>query len=275
MPSDISITGALRNQIQSLLKGKTNAADSAKNASSAPTPEKASTLFEDDKTTIVSSISDHSKSIEKILDTIEKSLVTLQRARAAVQEIGTYIEEAGGITVQARNAFSQDAKAEDVAAMEKRYTDVLKKIDMIADSFGASGSNILKGDVFITQFSDDSRTDMQTAGFVMTAEGLGFRKADFSSLKSIQDSRIDVINAHDIANAMKNSISSDIMLLQTRQDFSNSTLQALGFASENIPKTNLNDEAAQLLALHVRQQLSTTDAPLAAEAQQHLLSQFL
>lgn len=276
MPSDITITGALRNQVQSLLKGKSGNAAAPTNTGATPP----AVLSETDTTNIVAKINEQTQSLEALLDNIGNSLNALNKVRTAIQEISGFLEEAGGITVQARNFFTnaetdKSKLPENLAILENHYKLVMKHINDIVDETATGNINLLKGEVLETKLGDDDHNSITTPGLDLTTQGLGLRAPNFASLKTIQDSRIDVLNALDMTTALRNTISSDIALLQTRQDFSGIAMNTLGFAKENMPKLNLSNEAAQLMALHLRQQLGASDASLASEAQQYLLSQFL
>jgi protein subunit release factor B len=82
------------------------------------------------------------------------------------------------------------------------------------------------------------------------------------------------MNGIDIAVTLRHQVTSDMMLIQTRQEFSQNAMASLNAGSEKIELKDLGDEAANLLALQIRQQLSETVEPLASEAQQSLLKQF-
>ena len=82
------------------------------------------------------------------------------------------------------------------------------------------------------------------------------------------------MNAIDIAVTLRHHVTSDIMLIQTRQEFSQNTIETLNAGASTIRLNDLGEEAANLLALQIRQQLGETAEPLASEAQQYLLKQF-
>lgn len=275
MSSDITITNALKNQVQNLAKGKTGTAESKGATPNAPV---AAGLMPEDTTLILNTIQSQTRDLQSLLDTLENSLSNLQQYKSAAQSVISALEEAGGYTVTARNILSGDQNAETasmLSELEKKFTATLDKIDDIVKNAAADGANLLAGDTLKTMIGSDERNAVQTIGLPLTVDGLGIRKPDFSSLKTVQDSRIDVINALDIATAMRNNISADTDTLKTRYDFSQSTIETMASAAKTLPGTSLNDEAAQLLALQIRQQLSETDMPLAGEAQQNLLRQFL
>ncbi|MBP9868207.1 MAG: hypothetical protein KBC88_04685 [Alphaproteobacteria bacterium] len=247
--------------------------------SSATSQNAAAVLSADQTTLFVTSLNKTSQNLQTVFDALGRSLTTLQGARDAANNVIGILEEAGGITVRARDTLRTSAGYEGnkdrLAELEDRYSAVLKKLDGAVDKASAQGVNLLKADTLTTVFDAEGKSTLVTQGFDVTAKGLEMRAPKFSSLESVQDSRIDVMNAIDIATTLRNQISSDVMLLQTRQEFSENAIAAMASGSEHIQQNNLTDEAANLLALQIRQQLSETESPLASEAQSHLLRQFL
>ncbi|PZP57129.1 MAG: hypothetical protein DI586_01510 [Micavibrio aeruginosavorus] len=226
----------------------------------------------------MTSLNEKAQDLQKLLDTVEKSISTLATSRDQVQNAIGILEEAGGITIRARDTLKTsagyDGNKDRLAELETRYSAALEKLDALVNNPATGGVNLLKGESLTTSFDSAGKSQFTTTGLDLSPEALEFRNPDFSSLEKVQDARIDVMNAIDIGTTLRHIISSDLMLLQTRQEFSQSTISTLSEGAEAIPVGNLGDEAANLLALQIRQQLSDTDVQLAAESQQHLLKQF-
>ncbi len=281
MATDIPSTTTLTSRLLGLNTAQTGGTSASKNVSAdkaASAPIK--TISATETTTIaVTSLNQKAQDIGKLLDGLDKSITTLQAARDTINEVIAMIEEAGGITIRARDTLKTSAGYEGnkdrLADLETRFQAVLAKIDATVNAVSGKGVNLLKGDTLVTSFGEkNSNSDLQTQGYDLTAKGLEFRKPDFSSLFKVQDSRIDVMNGIDIAITLRHQVTSDMMLIQTRQEFSQNTIETLNAGASTIQLNDLGDEAANLLVLQVRQQLAQTEDPLASEAQQHLLKQF-
>lgn len=279
MSTDISLTSTLMTRILGLQTGQTSGAKSPAGDKPAESVQTAKIQSSAEPTSIaVTSLTQKAQDIQNLLDGLERSISTLQTARDVINEVVGHIEEAGGLTVRARNTLSTPAgyegNKERLTELEERYTSVLEKIDATVATAAVKGVNLLKGDTLTTSFDQDGNSTLATQGYNLTSKGLEFRKADFSSLFKVQDSRIDVMNAIDIAVTLRHQVTSDMMLIQTRQEFSENTIETLNAGASTIKLTDLGEEAANLLTLQVRQQLSETDEPLASEAQQFILKQF-
>ena len=278
IPSTTTLTSRLLGLNTAQSGGTTASKTIAGDKAAAPAPIK--TMSATETTTIaVTSLNQKAQDIGKLLDGLDKSITTLQTARDSINEIIGFIEEAGGITIRARDTLKTSAGYEGnkdrLAELETRFQAVLDKLDAKIEAVSGKGVNLLKGDTLVTSFADKkSNSDLLTQGYNLTAKGLEFRKPDFSSLFKVQDSRIDVMNGIDIAITLRHQVTSDMMLIQTRQEFSQNTIETLNAGASTIQLNDLGDEAANLLVLQVRQQLAQTEDPLASEAQQQLLKQF-
>jgi hypothetical protein len=243
------------------------------------TAGKPATMPAETTTLAMTSLHQKAHDLHRLLDSLEKSIATLTNARDSINEVVGLIEEAGGITIRARDilktAAGYEGNKDRLAELENRFKTVLTKIDASAAAADMHGVNLLKGGILTTSFGDRTgASDLVTHGYDLTSTGLEFRLPDFSSLFKVQDSRIDVMNSLDIAVTLRHQVTSDIMLIQTRQEFSQNTIETLNAGAGAIRLNDLGEEAANLLALQVRQQLGETDEPLASESQRSLLKQF-
>lgn len=285
MTSQIPMTSSLMTRLLGLKSGQ-QSTGAEKTASPAATTDKVKVsaqtetagITTETTTIAVSSLTQKAQDLQKLLDTLDKSITTLNTARDVINDIIALAEEAGGITVRARDTLKTEAGYEGnkdrLAELENRYRAVIQKIDQTVEKASVKGVNLLKGDTLRTNFDNDGKSALDTQGYDLTAKGLEFREPDFSSVFKVQDSRIDVMNAIDIAVTLRHQVTSDAMLIQTRQEFSENTIETLTSGASKVQFNDLGEEAANLLALQIRQQLSASNDPLASEAQQYLLKQF-
>lgn len=281
MPPDIPST-TLTARLLGLNSAGSSSTSATKNVADDKTAATAQTKITSttETTTIaVTSLNQKAQDLARLLDGLDKSITTLQSARDSINEVIGHIEEAGGITIRARDTLKTSAGYEGnkdrIAELEARYQSVLDKIDKTVAAASGKGVNLLKGDTLVTSFGDkNANSALETQGYNLTAKGLEFRKPDFKTAFKVQDSRIDVMNGIDIAITLRHQVTSDMMLIQTRQEFSQNTIETLNAGADKFQLTDLGDEAANLLVLQVRQQLAQTSDPLASEAQQQLLKQF-
>jgi hypothetical protein len=160
----------------------------------------------------------------------------------------------------------------------------LARIDAKVETSQVLDVNLLKADSLITSFDLEGKITLETNGFDLTSKGLEFRSPNFSSLETVQDSRIDVMNAIDMAITLRHVITSDLILMQTRQEFSKEAIDNLPHENSNpsplpediqkLDTASMTDEAAALLALQIRARLTEQEDSLASETHAQILRQF-
>lgn len=287
MTAQIPMTSSLMTRLLGLKSGQSaQTTGTEKTAVTTPVGDKtkisaqtdAAPTLTETTTIAVTSLTQKAQDLQKLLDTLDTSITTLNTARDVINDVVALTEEAGGITVRARDtlktAAGYEGNKDRLAELETRYKAVLERIDATVEKATVKGINLLKGDTLTTNFDNKGKSALDTQGYDLTAKGLEFRDPDFSSAFKVQDSRIDVMNAIDIAVTLRHQVTSDAMLIQTRQEFSENTIETLNAGASKVQFNDLGEEAANLLVLQVRQQIGATSDPLAAEAQQYLLQQF-
>lgn len=86
---------------------------------------------------------------------------------------------------------------------------------------------------------------------------------------------IDVtITALDTVRNFGTTIANSLSIIQTRRDFTESTISILKAGAADLVTADQNEEGANLLALQTRQQLGVTALSLAAQSQQSVLRLF-
>ena len=67
---------------------------------------------------------------------------------------------------------------------------------------------------------------------------------------------------------------SNLSIIETRQDFTKNMINVLETGAANLTLADTNEEAANVLALQTRQQLSSTALSLSSQADQNVLRLF-
>ncbi|MFA7276529.1 MAG: hypothetical protein WC043_06995 [Pseudobdellovibrionaceae bacterium] len=178
---------------------------------------------------------------------LDKNLYLLDQLLVGVTQVVVILEELGGITVQARHILSPSLFDEEMTEaatdhtplkeLEARFRRTLIKLDKFVMDEVKVTPNLLLGESLSTSFVAQDRHPLVTQGADLRASSLGFRTADFSDLMSIQNARIDVMNAMDMAVTIRNIISADIALITVRRSFAEQALAAscqdVSFVTDN------------------------------------------
>ncbi|PZU91480.1 MAG: flagellin [Chelatococcus sp.] len=167
-----------------------------------------------------------------------------------------------------------------------QYNDLRSKIDDLAKDASFNGINLLKGDRLSIQFNEKAgknQTKLDIQGSDVTSDNLGIVKAGNTTLAG----QVNFQNDSDLESATKaltgaltslKSLSStfgaNLSVAQTRQDFTKDMADVLSTGASNLVNVDANAEAANLLALQTRQQLSQTALSLSNQSEQAVLRLF-
>ena len=89
------------------------------------------------------------------------------------------------------------------------------------------------------------------------------------------DSKLSTLSdALGTLRSQSSAFGSNLSIVQNRQDFTKSMINTLETGAANLTLADTNEEAANLLALQTRQQLSSTALSMASQADQAVLRLF-
>lgn len=180
----------------------------------------------------------------------------------------------GGVAVTARYAASTGATDTEISQLEDDYNNVRAQIDQLVADSGYAGVNLLNGGNLITVFNEDGTSSITSEGVDFTAAGLGITAGSFGSTGSINTSLAQISAALDTVRNFGNTLANDLTVIETRQSFTESTIDTLAAGANDLTVADQNEEGANLLALQTRQQLGITSLSLASQAAQSILRLF-
>ncbi|KQN74283.1 flagellin [Devosia sp. Leaf64] len=145
-------------------------------------------------------------------------------------------------------------------ALAKQFDALKTEIDRIAKDAGINGTNLLNGDKIKLALNEDGSSSTSIDGTVVNAASLGVAGAagTWQSDKNITDSLDDLIAAADTLEATAASFSSTQSIINARKDFNASLSDILKSSANSLTAADMDQEAANLVALQTRQQMATT-----------------
>jgi flagellin len=189
----------------------------------------------------------------------------------------------GGSTGIANNSDTGAAATTGSTANPKRaelvetYNDLLGQIDALAKDASFNGVNLLNGDDLSVLFNEDGSSSLDIDGVTNTATGLGLTALGttaFDTNTSINSTLDDLKTSIDTLRSQSAKFGSNLSVVETRQDFTKNMINVLQTGAANLTLADTNEEAANVLALQTRQQLSSTALSLASQADQNVLRLF-
>jgi len=172
------------------------------------------------------------------------------------------------VTIRFNNSTaSLDALAND-------YNTLRSQIDDLVNDAQYRGINLLNGDDLTTFFNENNSSRLTTEGVDFTANGLSLTEATFRSSAQIELTATQARDALSGVRAFGSSLANDLSIIQTRRDFTESTINTLQAGADDLTVADQNEEGANLLALQTRQTLGVTSLSLASQSQQSVLRLF-
>lgn len=170
--------------------------------------------------------------------------------------------------------FSFNSSTESLDSLAEDYNNVRSQIDTLVADASYRGVNLLSSDDLTTFFNEDNTSSLTTQGVNFSANGLGLTEASF---RNSSDVELTASQARDALASVRNfgsSLANNLAIIQTRQDFTNQTINTLKAGADALTVADQNEEGANLLALQTRQTLGVTSLSLASQSQQAVLRLF-
>jgi flagellin-like hook-associated protein FlgL len=152
------------------------------------------------------------------------------------------------------------------------------QLDKLADDASFNGINLLRGDKLTITFNETgtSAIDIQTDdGETVNAFNLGvptqLEEKQLDSDGTIDGLLTGVKAALDEVRSQASTFGSNLSIVQNRKSFTTAMIDTLETGAGNLTLADMNTEAANLLALQTRQQLSQNSLSLASQADQSIL----
>ena len=168
----------------------------------------------------------------------------------------------------------------------QQYNDLRTQIDELAKDAGYNGVNLLQGDKVSIQFNEKtgkSQSKLEIQGSTLSADNLGISQAvntqlatftNFQNDTDLEAATKSLTGALTSLKSIASGLGANLSVAQTRQDFTKDLANVLTQGADNLVAADGNQEAANLLALQTRQQLSQTALSLSNQSDQAILRLF-
>ncbi|WMT89986.1 flagellin [Pelagibacterium sp. H642] len=176
------------------------------------------------------------------------------------------------------------------ADLANQYNELRDQLDKLADDASFNGINLLRGDKLTITFNETDTSSLEiqsripnedgeaTSGLSINSASLGIKtnmeESDLDSDTSIDSMLADIKTAVNTVRSQASAFGSSLSIVENRQDFSKNMINTLETGASNLTLADANEEAANLLALQTRQQLSSTALSMASQQDQAVLRLF-
>jgi len=164
------------------------------------------------------------------------------------------------------------------ADLASQFNELRDQLDKIADDASFNGINILRGDKLTITFNETGTSAIDIIakdGKSVDSNSLGVPTtvleqdldAD-SSIDAILDKVKTAINA---VRSQASTFGSNLSVVENRQNFTKNMMNTLQGGASNLTLADMNEEAANMVALQTRQSLATSSLSMANQADQNVL----
>jgi flagellin-like hook-associated protein FlgL len=165
-----------------------------------------------------------------------------------------------------------------------QFNELRDQLDKFADDASFNGINLLRGDKLKLTFNETGSSTIEIQAKDETGVPTSINntalsidvavEADFDSDDTL-DARLNTLkDSLDFLRSQSSSFGSNLSIVQNRTDFTKNMINTLETGAANLTLADTNEEAANLLALQTRQQLSSTALSMASQADQAVLRLF-
>ena len=164
------------------------------------------------------------------------------------------------------------------AAYADQYNTIMDQIDYFIQNNDSSykGTNLLNGQNLTVYFNEFRTSKLTIDSVVFDTAGLGLKDAvnEWRTVKDIDQAISQIESARSMVSSQAAEFGQNLSSIESRQEFTESMSNILITGADNLTLADMNEEAANMLSLRVRQELGTNALSLASEAQQSILKLF-
>jgi flagellin len=231
------------------------------------------------------SLNNRSSDLSRLLDGMGQAIQVLKATDEAIKSLTSLMEQAQAIAQQAKDSLSADGAA-NVTGQATAFDDLRTQIDNLVDDAGYRGTQLLSSTStqLVVTFNEAGTSSLTITGVDFHTgdsagpTGLGIDETadvnDWADTTDVQDSLDQIKAALDTIRAQAAVFGTNLNIIQTRQDFTNSLINILKEGADKLTVADKNEEGAKLLSLQTTQQLGITSLSLASQANQAILRLF-
>lgn len=191
--------------------------------------------------------------------------------RGRISDVASYNQVLSQDRIQARVDASLIKETQEA---QEAVQKLLEPVEPLLEDISYNGISLLSGDTLETRFDVGRSSSLLTSGVDFSLGNAGISNLDFSRPSTLSR---DVSKVSDFINDIQGfsrSLSSDLNIIQTRQDYTQKTINTLEAGSDDLVLTDQNEVGAELLALQTRQELQVNTLSFAANQQRSFVDLF-
>ncbi|MCM5559494.1 flagellin [Pleomorphomonas sp. JP5] len=164
------------------------------------------------------------------------------------------------------------------SGLADQFNELRDQLDKLADDASFNGINLLRGDKLTITFNETGTSSIDILakdGKSVDSTELGvpttLTAKDLDADTDIDSTLAKVKTALNTVRSQSSAFGSNLSVVENRQDFSKNMINTLQTGAGNLTLADMNEEAANMVALQTRQSLATSSLSMANSADQNVL----
>lgn len=223
-----------------------------------------------------SALNNRASDLNRRLDGMGLAIKTFEAADKGIKALTKIAENMSAITKQAADA----TQAADRVSLLAQYNELRQQMINLAEDSGFNGINLLGGNNLVVAFNEDGTNNLsQTAVDWVTGDPVGIAAGADWTLDPAGDGNIataatTINTAISTLRTQAATFGTSLTTVKIREEFTKEMVNTLKGGADGLVLADQNEEAANLLALNTRQQLSQQALSLASQSEQSILRLF-
>lgn len=163
---------------------------------------------------------------------------------------------------------------EKIDAYSQQYNNILSQYDQLIKDGSYKGVNLLVGNSMVVNFNQSRSSSLKINGMEATQKDLGLSVAAWTTLDDINNSITELTAAVNKLRSFSSEFGNYHSIISGREEFTKNMIEVLTEGADKLTLADMNEEAANMLALQTRQQLAVNALSLSSEAAQSILKLF-
>ena len=156
----------------------------------------------------------------------------------------------------------------------QQYDEILSQYDTLINDSYYKGVNLLQEQNLKVNFNEDRSSFLDVKGYDASSQALGLTTKSWKTSDDILSAIGELTSALNSIRTISSELGASYAILNTRQEFTENLINVLEEGADKLTLADMNEEAAQELALQTRRQLATNSLSLAAQGSQSVLMLF-
>lgn len=212
--------------------------------------------------------------LSRLKDSMATALQTVKAATNAIDSITDLVSQMQGLTTSALQTTDTALRS----SYATQFDNLRSQIDSMVDDAVFNGTNLLSSTAqnLVVNFNESSTSTLTISSIDTTSTGLSVAGAvgSWADAADITTSATALSAALNTLRSTASTLGTNSTLIQTRQTFTNSLVNTLQTASDNLTLADTNEEGANMQALQARQQLGVVSLSISGQQAQSILRLF-